>query len=83
MSQVSMDRWVSFAWTHDPNPSKELLAARGYQITLDKLEKEGTWEPVNAVNPTLRIMDYPGGSQIPFEEQAQCDFLDFPFTFYE
>ncbi|GJJ08793.1 hypothetical protein Clacol_003012 [Clathrus columnatus] len=83
MSQVSMDRWVSFAWTHNPNPSKDLLIARNYQVTLDKLQKDGTWEPVNAEKPTLHVMDYPGGSQIPFEEQEQCDFLNFPFSFYE
>ncbi|KAF8585026.1 cholinesterase [Ramaria rubella] len=82
MSQLSLDLWVAFASTFNPNPSQAYLSARNYQNTLAEVRRSGTWEPVNVQNPTLRRMDFPS-SQNAFEEIEQCDFLGFPLSFYE
>lgn len=82
MSQVMLDTWAAFAWSHNPNPSLDYLAARNYQITLTNVKHTGVWEPVNVRNASLRKLDYPDAGQIPFEELEQCEFLGFPLTFY-
>lgn len=83
MTQITMDYWLSFAWNHDPNPPKEWLVARDYTITLAAVEESGVWEPVNAERPMLRLLDFPvrkGLSQVPFQDQAQCEFLGSAFS---
>ncbi|KAF8557920.1 hypothetical protein OG21DRAFT_1601431 [Imleria badia] len=68
--------------TFDPNPSFAYLAARGYTNTTEALTKYGLWEPVMPNTPTpLRVFDVPL-SNSPYLEQAQCDLLGYPLTFY-
>ncbi|GJJ15286.1 hypothetical protein Clacol_009562 [Clathrus columnatus] len=85
MSQITMDYWLSFAWNHNPNPSTDLLTARGYKVTLQAVKETGTWEPVNVKNPTLRLLTFPvlKESQVSFLDQTQCDLLGFPLTSLE
>lgn len=85
MSQVTMDYWLSYAWNHNPNPPKGLLAARGYEATLAAVEESDTWEPVSVANPMLRMLTFPvpRNSQIQFQDKEQCDLLRFPLNSLE
>lgn len=82
LSQVAVDAWSAFARTFDPNPSFAYLAARGYTNTTEALTRYGLWERVtpDTLAP-LRIFDLPL-SNSPYLEQAQCDLLGYPLTFY-
>ncbi|KIJ63492.1 hypothetical protein HYDPIDRAFT_175891 [Hydnomerulius pinastri MD-312] len=82
LSQVAADSWSAFARTFNPNPSFAYLAARGYTNTTAALEQYGLWEEVTPYTETpLRLFDAPL-SNSPYLEQAQCDFLGYPLTFY-
>lgn len=82
MSQVVVDAWSAFARTFDPNPSSEYLAARGYVNTTEALTKYGLWEQVKPDTAApLRILDVPL-SNSPYLDQAQCDLLGYPLSFY-
>lgn len=81
-SQLTVDHWTAYAWTYNPNPSQAYLAARRYQTTLEEIQRSVTWEPVDIHQPSLRKLEYPS-TQEPFEETEQCDFLHFPFNFYQ
>ena len=78
-----MDIWTSFARTFDPNPQLAYLEARGYTNTIDQLKKAGPWNPLSkADSRTLRVLDVPAKLQ-SFSEEAQCNFTNLPFDFYE
>lgn len=80
--QMVVDAWASFARTFDPNPAPGFLAARGYSNTSAVLEAAGRWLPATSGNATLRALAWPP-YQGPFREEAQCDALDLPLTYYE
>ncbi|PPR02327.1 hypothetical protein CVT24_011668 [Panaeolus cyanescens] len=87
MSQVSVDAWGAFARTFNPNPSSRYLTARGYQSTLEVLEKEGRWNEVvrggmaGAGGNALRILDVPFRNE-GWRETSQCDVLGFPASMF-
>lgn len=83
--QRTIDVWTSFARTYNPNPDPEYLTARRYNNTLAAVYEEEPWQPVTPVNlntaplRTLQWTSFMG----PFAEQAQCDYLGYPLTYYE
>ena len=82
--QRMVDVWSSFARTFDPNPDPAFLAARGFTGTIAQLAAEPCWEPVTKGSlrgAPLRELQFES-SMLPFGEQAQCEFLGFPLTFY-
>ena len=76
-TQLVVDYWAAFARTGDPNPDKGYLAARGYGASLAQVESTGEWEPVDAEEPTMRLLQW-NGTQVPFAEQSQCEALGLP-----
>ncbi len=82
--QRMVDIWSSFARSFNPNPDPAFLAARGFTGTAQQLSRQSKWQPVTKKNV--------GGSPVrelqwesfmtPFGQQAQCEFLGFPLTFY-
>ena len=83
--QRMIDVWTSFARTYNPNPDPRYLAVRWYNNTLAAIYAEEPWQPVTTANlnsaplRTLQWTSFMG----PFAEQAQCDYLGYPLTYYE
>jgi hypothetical protein len=73
-TQSVMDYWVSFARTHDPNPDAAYLQVRGYVNTTAQIEASGRWEAVDAADPTMRYLQWPGRQQ-PLGREEQCKAL--------
>ena len=81
-SQLIVDSWTSFARTYNPNPTPLFLSSRDYTGTLAQIEAlGGIWQPVTPGNPTMRRLDWPT-RQVAFDEQAQCDQIQLPLTYY-
>ncbi|KAF9234816.1 Alpha/Beta hydrolase protein [Melanogaster broomeanus] len=81
-SQIVVDAWSAFARTYNPNPSGAYLVARGYTNTTTALMQGGLWEHVTPHAETpLRIFNVPL-SNAPYLEQAQCELLGYPLTYY-
>ncbi|KAI0739014.1 carboxylesterase from carbohydrate esterase [Daedaleopsis nitida] len=82
--QRMVDIWSSFARTFDPNPSPRFLAARGLTGTAQQLAREEKWQPVTKANlhaNPVRELQWVS-AMTEFGDQAQCDFLGFPLTFF-
>ncbi|RDX47285.1 carboxylesterase from carbohydrate esterase [Lentinus brumalis] len=82
--QRMVDIWSSFARTFDPNPDPAFLAARGFTGTAQQLSRESKWQPVTKKNlggNPVRELQWES-FMTPFGQQAQCEFLGFPLTFY-
>jgi hypothetical protein len=80
--QLVVDYWSAFARAADPNPDADYLRARGHFNTLAQVTSTGKWEPVDAENPTLRLLQW-NGAQVPFVETEQCNALGFPLHILE
>ncbi|KAK4233227.1 hypothetical protein C8A03DRAFT_39081 [Achaetomium macrosporum] len=61
--QLVVDYWAAFARWGDPNPRKEWLKARGYEGTLEEVQRTGNWEEVDWRKPTMRLLQW-GGKQV-------------------
>jgi carboxylesterase type B len=81
-SQLVVDYWASFARNHDPNPELDWLRARGFQSTIERVEKTGRWRPVTVGDETTRVLQW-DGLQVPLREDAICGVLGLPLTYYE
>ncbi|KAK7682771.1 hypothetical protein QCA50_014154 [Cerrena zonata] len=82
--QQSVDIWTSFARTFNPNPDPAFLIAKGFPDTAAQFKAMSKWEPVTTKNVNgkpLRQLQSPSFMS-DFREQAQCEFLGFPLTFY-
>lgn len=80
--QFVLDSFASFARTFDPNPSIELLEARGYENTLLELRNAGRWQPATRDGVASRVLQWPG-VQGPFVELEQCQALGLGLDYYE
>ncbi|KAG4219334.1 hypothetical protein PC116_g32186, partial [Phytophthora cactorum] len=70
--QFVLDSFSSFARSFDPNPDVGFLKARGFQSTLDEIERAGRWQPSTPEGEmTRRILQWPS-SRGPFVEAEQC-----------
>ncbi|EPS36643.1 hypothetical protein H072_9857 [Dactylellina haptotyla CBS 200.50] len=81
-SQLIVDRWASFVWRYDPNPTTGYLKARGYYNTLNQMAVSGKWEKVNVRNPKLMWLQW-DSKMVPFTEGPQCTALGFGLDYYE
>lgn len=79
--QFTLDSFASFARTHDPNPDKGFLAARGFANTTAQMDMAGTWKPATKGNLTTRVLDWPS-HQAEFREVQQCEAIGVPLTTY-
>jgi hypothetical protein len=73
-TQSIVDRWTSFAHTHNPNPDPAYLRVRGYTNTTAEISASGIWKPVDAADPTMRYLQWPSRQQ-PLGREAQCAAL--------
>jgi carboxylesterase type B len=80
--QLVVDYWSAFGRTGDPNPDPDYLAARGYYSSLAQVQSTGKWDPVDAANPTLRLLQW-NGAQVPFVQTEQCKALGIPLDTLE
>ncbi|KAL0931032.1 putative carboxylesterase from carbohydrate esterase family gh10 [Colletotrichum truncatum] len=82
--QYMVDTFSSFARTYDPNPDKDFLRARGFNSTLEALEKSGPWEPSVKDDMKMRLFDWPVDDQMMrgFKDIEQCKWLNLPLDFY-
>jgi hypothetical protein len=81
--QQVVDYWSSFAWSGNPNPSLQLLEARGYWSTLERIKATGLWDEVKPGRSALRVLQWDGLMTVAFEEGEQCAFLGLGLDFYE
>jgi len=77
-AQLIVDYWTSFARNLDPNPSVDYLRARGYWSSLAAIEASGSWQPLNATNPEMMLLQ-PESFMAPLPDEAQCAVLGQPF----
>ncbi|KAK6511582.1 hypothetical protein TWF481_000497 [Arthrobotrys musiformis] len=80
--QLVIDYWTAYLWNQDPNPKPGYLKARGYLGTLSQVTAAGKWESVNTRQPKMMRLQWNGGST-DLSEKAQCEALEFPFTYFE
>ena len=81
-SQYLLDSWTAFGRTKDPNPELGFLKARGYTNTSAIVEKVAPWEPVNASDPEVRVLDIEPRVE-KFREREQCKVLEMPLDYYD
>ncbi|KZT69948.1 carboxylesterase from carbohydrate esterase [Daedalea quercina L-15889] len=82
--QRMVDIWTSFARTYNPNPDTEYLTVRGYNNTLAAAYAEQSWEQVTESNfytSALRTLQW-ASINTGFAEQPQCDYFDYPLSYY-
>ncbi len=79
--QFTLDAFASFARTHNPNPDKAFLVARGFAGTLRQAEAAGPWVPATNGAMTMRVLDWPS-YQSPWREGAQCEALKLGLHYY-
>ncbi|OTB20383.1 hypothetical protein K445DRAFT_17661 [Daldinia sp. EC12] len=78
--QFILDSFSSFARSFDPNPDAGFLKARGFQSTLDEIERAGRWHPSTPEGEmTRRILQWPS-SHGPFVEAEQCEYVGLPWN---
>lgn len=79
-----LDTFSSFARTYNPNPDLEFLKARGYQSTLDILEKAGPWKAATKEDMRIRILDLPGEGDMMqgFRDVEQCEWMGLPLDYF-
>ncbi|KAF6839721.1 putative carboxylesterase from carbohydrate esterase family gh10 [Colletotrichum plurivorum] len=79
-----VDSFTSFARTFDPNPDREFLRARGFNSTLQALEKSGPWQPAVKGEMKMRSIDWPVKDDMmqDFKDLEQCEWLKLPLDFY-
>lgn len=80
--QLVVDYWAAFARSFDPNPDPAYLVVRGYSNTTSQVEARGRWEPVDAANPQMRLLQWNGG-QVPFFRGDQCRAIGAPLNALE
>lgn len=80
--QFVLDSFASFARTYNPNPDLGFLKARGYQNTIDELNKAGKWLPATKNGLTKRTLQWPS-FQGPFTELEQCKAIGLGIDYYE
>jgi carboxylesterase type B len=80
--QYVLDSWASFARTANPNPSLELLKARGYANTSRQVETTGQWTPFRQGDYRLRRLQWPS-AMVELDETEQCRALNLPLNYYE
>lgn len=82
--QQSLDIWTSFARTFDPNPDPQFLLARGFTDVAEHFAQQGRWEQVTKSNlqkaPLRQLQST--SFMTAFKESDQCNFLQFPFSFF-
>lgn len=93
-SQFALDLFSSFARTYDPNPDPAYLTARGYNTSLDLVNKSGQWKPSVKGQMATKILDWPGANtevdfpapdenmMSDFRDLDQCKYLGLPITYY-
>ncbi|EJT99693.1 alpha/beta-hydrolase [Dacryopinax primogenitus] len=80
--QTIVDQWTSFFRTYNPNRAIGYLTARDYTTTAQQLSQNGQWQALtNYQSPTLRILAQPN-YQSAFLAQPQCDFFNYPLSYY-
>lgn len=83
-SQLTLDRWASFARTGDPNPDPRWLTARGYLTSKQRVEKAGKWESVKEKKRRRMLMQWDGKMvDSSEEERRQCEALGLGLDYYE
>ncbi|GES57491.1 carboxylesterase family protein [Aspergillus terreus] len=73
--------FAEFVRSGQPNPPAEYLEARGYQSTLEAVRSFDPWEPVTHSEGPVQLLGYPSFSG-PFQDVGQCEFLEYPITYY-
>ncbi|KAI0090326.1 carboxylesterase from carbohydrate esterase [Irpex rosettiformis] len=83
-TQLSLDAWTSFARTFNPNPDPAFLEARGFADTAKLFASQPQWDPVTSQNvdkTPLRQLQVPSFMTV-FKEKDQCDFLNYPLSYW-
>ncbi|TDZ37042.1 Cholinesterase 1 [Colletotrichum spinosum] len=82
--QYIVDTFTSFARTYNPNPDRDFLRARGFDSTLEALEKSGPWEPAVKGDMKIRSIGWPVKNDMVgnFRDLEQCKWLKMPLGFY-
>lgn len=57
------------------------LQVRGYTNTTAEIDSSGSWEPVDAADPTMRYLQWPSRQQ-PLGRNAQCAALGQPINYF-
>jgi hypothetical protein len=68
-TQSIVDRWTSFARSHNPDLDPAYLRIEGYANTILEIEESGNWEAVEAAGPSTRYSQWPSRQQ-PLDSNA-------------
>ncbi|KAL2204488.1 camp-regulated D2 protein [Sarocladium strictum] len=80
--RLMVDYFSSFIRTGDPNPDKEFLKVRGYEGTLEEIERVGQWRSVDPEGPEEMVLQWDGFMR-PFPDKEICDVLGQPLDYWE
>ncbi|EPS45510.1 hypothetical protein H072_506 [Dactylellina haptotyla CBS 200.50] len=79
--QLSSGYWAEFIKTGTPNPPTRYLKNRGYDKTLEAVEKTGRWPEVRSKKGPLMLIDYPAQLS-DYVDLEQCAWLGYPVDYY-
>jgi hypothetical protein len=79
--QLTSGYFAEFTKSGQPNPPVSYLQVRGYQKTLEGIQKAGPWNPVVGPTGPIQLMDYPS-HEAPFQDLEQCAFLNYSINYY-
>ena len=78
--QLTTAYFAQFVKTGDPNPETDYLRARGYNKTLEGIEKGDPWKPVGGKEGPIHLLDYPS-TWTTFLDVEQCAFLNYSIDY--
>jgi len=65
----------------DPNPDIKYLEVRGYEKSIEAIERTGQWAEGSGKGGPMKLLDYPSFSS-GFQDVSQCAFLNYSLTYY-
>jgi len=79
--QLTSGYFGSFVKNGDPNPDIKYLEVRGYEKSIEAIERTGQWAEVSGKGGPMKLLDYPSLSS-GFQDVSQCAFLNYSLTYY-
>ena len=80
-TQLISGYFAEFVKSGQPNPSESYLEVRGYNTTLEAIQKYGSWDPIKSDTGPIHLLDYPSVAS-DFIDLPQCVFLNYSIHYY-
>lgn len=79
--QLVSSYFAEFVRSGQPNPNVEYLKVREYNMTLDAVQKYGSWDKVSSDTGPIHRLNYPSYST-DFVDLPQCAWLNYSVSYY-